>query len=1341
LSENANHILKTYLRRLTNLSGNNRSLLLLRLRSEQLIDLQQLSFLNGEKAFEIIKDLIAGKSKKICPVLDSRMETINEASRKLKRLQRIDKLIFEERGSNDLHMGWPMVHGKFSDGTLVRCPLLYFPVSITLENNQWVLHLREDSGITFNKSFLLAYSFYNRVKLNDKLNDTSFEDFDADATVFRTQLYQLLRDSVEINFNPDTFTDELIPFQEYKKDEFEKQHHSGEIKLFQEAVLGIFPQAGSQLVPDYLYLIEHQASHDLEDFFSSRTQGDAVEISQWVSSVKEEKIYAPFPLDAYQEHALRIVKDGRSVIVQGPPGTGKSQLISNLMADAIASGKKVLLVCQKRVALDVVYDRLAKIELSDFLGLIHDFRNDRRTIYEKIARQIDRIEDYKIRNRSIDAIQIERRFFQVCRSIDQRMEELEEFRKALFSEQDCGISVKELYLTSNPKAPNINIRQEYQYFNFSTLRDVVNKFKRYAKYAGSLEIEEHPWRNRKSFVTLQLSHLSDIEKLVKDIPKFQQHIRTALNKIIAIDINLVECETLLHRQRDAEEMLGLLNDDIVFQYFQMMSNEKEEETSLLWLQNMERVCLNCFEGPGVETTLQKNQIDQCQTALQQRMETRRNLFRLIRWELFSENKFFLKRVLIGNGLEYNLQGLTTLEQRIDNRLNLEHHLTALRQKSWLHDLPKGINQALLKGWFATQAKAIQSKLIFHSLRELRDVTHIQKYTRLEFLEMMRSVFTTISTIPFHRSDWQEYLTPYQILQLIQQPERESDFIGSLQADFDKLCEFDRVKESLLSYETEVIIKLREVAGGWDPKELLVLFQNSVRLAWIEHIEMKYPILRSVSTFKMEEVQTELQQMVEEKQKLSIEILLLRARERVYEQIEYNRLNNRVTYRDLHHQVTKKKKIWPVRKLMAEFSEELFNLIPCWMASPESVSAIFPMKELFDVVIFDEASQCFSERGIPAMYRGKQVLIAGDEKQLRPFELYQVRWEEEVEGPDFEVDSLLELSNRYLPTVHLQGHYRSQALPLIDFSNRFFYEGRLKLLPEKNVINSQQPSIEFHKVTGVWEDQTNRLEGESVVQLAVQQFKMNPDKEIGIITFNAPQQMLIMDLLEERCGHEGMVIPESLFIKNIENVQGDEKDIIIFSIGYAPDKDGKMNMQFGSLNVAGGENRLNVAITRAREKIIILSSILPEDLKLQGIKNEGPKLLRKYLEYAREVSAGEFKIKDSNTPENATSWYLKDRIAVEGIRDKTNFTLSTQALPFSDLVVKDRLYYAGIILSDDELYHSALTSKEPHVYVPALLQHKNWEYLRIFSRNWWSDRENVENELAKFMYRLSENKLK
>ncbi|MDH4057974.1 MAG: DUF4011 domain-containing protein, partial [Cyclobacteriaceae bacterium] len=202
----AQSTLKAFMRRLTGLSGNNRSLLLLRLYSEQVMDIQRLSQLNKEPAFGIIEALLAGKDKRICPLLDSRMEAVNEASKKLKRLQRLDKFIFEERGSNDLHVGWPIVRGKFSDGTIVRAPLLFFPVQLLQEKTDWVLKIRKDAGTTFNKSFLLAYFYFNQVAPNESLLEFDFEELDSDSTVFRTQLYQALKETVEINFNPDTFS-------------------------------------------------------------------------------------------------------------------------------------------------------------------------------------------------------------------------------------------------------------------------------------------------------------------------------------------------------------------------------------------------------------------------------------------------------------------------------------------------------------------------------------------------------------------------------------------------------------------------------------------------------------------------------------------------------------------------------------------------------------------------------------------------------------------------------------------------------------------------------------------------------------------------------------------------------------------------------------------------------------------------------------------------------------------------------------------------------------------------------------------------------------------------------
>ena len=1331
------NILQSYLRRLTNLSGNNRSLLLLRLSAEQLMDLHEVNHLNGYPSFEVLKALIAGKTIKLCQVLDSRVESNNEVSKKLKKIQRADSFLFEERGSYDLHIGWPFVRGKFSDGTPVRCPLLFFPVSITQENNGWFLQLRQQAGITFNKSFLLAYAFYNKVSLEEEMLDVSFEDFSPDSTVFRTQLYQLLKEKLEINFNPDNFRDELIAFQQFKKEDFDMKHRNGELKLFPEAVLGIFPQAGSQLVPDYLKLIDESNTLDLEEFFLGKNLHSAdesgIEKILLNQSLKEEKIHTPFILDAYQENAIKAVKMGRSIVVQGPPGTGKSQLICNLMADAIASGKRALLVCQKRAALDVVYNRLQEKQLGDFVGLVHDFRNERKTIFNKIARQIDSIEDYKSFNRSLDVIQMERRFFQVCRSIDRITEEFDAFKQTLFSDEECGLSVKELYLTSDVSGDTINIRQEYQHFPFTTLPQFMKTLHQYAVYAATFEAPEYVWKNRSSFSGYQLHALKEIENVIRQIPAYQKETQDKVRELANVTMNLEEADSFRAREDDVLGMIALLKTDIIFTYMQAMADEKDNETSFLWFTNVERVLMNCFTGPGAETSLKPEELVKFQEALQKKMKARGNLFRMVRWALFSKDKQWINDVLEANGLQKSKKGLRLLEGKIDNRLNLEHHLTAVKKKGWLIELPTDYDEVNIKTWFMRQKLAIRAKLIFNTLREVKEGLHPKKYNRRSFIKVFNDLLAIVGDLKDRKKEWLKYITPYQFRHLVSEPAAEAEYVRTLRRDFESLCDFDRIRENLASHEKDTISKLYDKVGRWDAPALEALLQNSLRLAWIEHIEAKNPDLRSVSSRKMEQQREELMTLVEEKQKLSHDILLLRARERVYENLEYNRLNNRVTYRDLYHQVTKKKKVWPLRKLITDFQHEIFNVIPCWMVSPEATSAIFPMTEIFDLVIFDEASQCFSERGIPAMYRGKQIVVAGDDMQLKPNELYQSRWDEGGDHPDLEVDSLLDLAKRYLPTVHLQGHYRSQSLELIDFSNRYFYEGRLQLLPDRNILNKQQPAIEYQQVNGVWEDNTNPVEAAAVVDRVHSLLAAEPGKHIGVVTFNSPQQNLILDLLEDRFAKEGLAIPPTLFVKNIENVQGDEKDIIIFSVGYAPEKNKKkMNMQFGSLNMVGGENRLNVAVTRAREKIILICSIQPEQLHTEELKNEGPRLLKKYLEFAREVDQRRFTPTFYGNGKQKSSWYLNHQIKTWGEEKFPEFKFEVNRLPLADVHIRNDQGYLGIVLTDDMHYYNSLSEKDFFAYVPTLMTRRNWDYHYVFSRNLWQDKEKVEEDLLRFI---------
>jgi superfamily I DNA and/or RNA helicase len=1339
-------ILQTYLRRLTNLSGNNRSLLLLRIVAEHFIDVHAFDFLNNSPSFEVIHQLIAGRSTiKLCSGVDPRDARNNEVSSRLKKLQRIDKFIFEERGSKDLHVGWPFLRGRFSDGMLVRAPLLFFPVEIILKENDWFLQLRKDVTLTFNKTLLLAYAYYNQVSLEEDLIEKVFDDFDRESKSFRTALYKLLKDSpVEINFNPEIFVDLLMPFENFKKEDFANRHGNGELKLYPEAVLGIFPQAGSYLVPDYVHLIREDKYRDFEHFFSERSYAeDEVEEKKHLSffyflnKIKEEHTFTSFKMDAFQENALKAVKKGNSIVVQGPPGTGKSQLICNLISDFIARKKRVLVVCQKRAALDVVYERLKQEEISDFAALVHDFKNDRKQIYAQISSQINSLYKYRLKNNSLDAIHLERRFLQSSRQIDRLTEELEELKFALFDEKECGLSVKELYMTSDPNKPFINLKQEYNYFKFNDLQPFLTKLNYYILAAKRFMKEGYPWHVRKNFKDHSLTDLKGIISLIEEIPGFMEELDRNTMELIGSKVSLYEAELILKKRKAISTMFEILADQEVYREFQFILSSNPDKADYLYLSNLEKNITRCFGDEGLEASLPVEELGKLQVALHRMFRARKNMLRWLGWLAFSRDRPWIKRVLDENQLKTKLNDLKTLTRKLDNRLNFEHNITKLKSNDWIREVPGMPDLQPILRWFDTLKKAVKAKDLFISARNFPQYFNVSGMDYTQLKNSIERLLELLKEVPGKKMAWETYLLPIQIEDIINGKYDRSKLTYTLNRDFEDLCEFDRLQHDFYDYERYAISKLDPVMDSHSSQEIQALFDNSLRMAWIEHIETKYPVLRVVSSLKMESMIRELQEAVKEKLKVSREIILMKCRERTYEGVEYNRFKNMTTYRELSHQVMKKRKIWPIRRLVSHFSAELFNLIPCWMTSPESVSAIFPMEKMFDLVIFDEASQCFTERGIPAMYRGKQIVVAGDAQQLSPFDLYKVRWDNEPEEdvPELEADSLLDLTGQYLMQVQLRGHYRSKSMDLIDFSNQHFYGGNLSILPDRKLLNRKEPAINFQVVEGIWEKSCNEIEAKYVAELVLDLIKKNDSGDIGVVAFNARQQDLILDLIEQRAAEQEISLPESLFVKNIENVQGDERDIIIFSLTHGPDKKGKLAMQFGSLNVIKGENRLNVAVTRAREKIYLISSFRPHQMKTEHLRNEGLKMLKRYLEYADLVSGGKFSPAPKIPVKSNADWYLKNRIR-EDLSKNRKFRMEiSEEMPFADLTLKTEEDYHGVILTDDDLYFQNVSSKEAHVYNPFTLAMKNWKFRGVFSREYWQDKNQVINRLIIFSNHL------
>jgi hypothetical protein len=409
-------------------------------------------------------------------------------------------------------------------------------------------------------------------------------------------------------------------------------------------------------------------------------------------------------------------------------------------------------------------------------------------------------------------------------------------------------------------------------------------------------------------------------------------------------------------------------------------------------------------------------------------------------------------------------------------------------------------------------------------------------------------------------------------------------------------------------------------------------------------------------------------------------------------------------------------------LIRDFESELFDLIPCWLTTAESCGTIFELKKTFDLVVMDEASQCKVEEAIPALYRGAQSLILGDEKQLAPNDLYAIKATEEDLGDiTLEMQSALDLASFYFPKQMLEGHYRSRTTDLIEFSNQYFYEGKLNFLPNYHHYKDQTPGIQYIKVDGVWKNNRNETEANKVIELLAREIPLK--KSVGVITFNYEQQHLIQDLVE----NSELVLPPNLEVKNIENMQGDEFDVVIFSIGYGPRENGKISGNFGLLNLEHGENRLNVAITRAKEKIYVVTSVLPHQLNVDEAKNLGPKLLKAYLQYSLEVSERKEKVFFLQPGRHGYDWYLKNKV-YDIVKSEG---LESRQTPFSDLVVEVH-GESKLILTDDDRYQTAQSTKAVHAYRLMRMRENDWPHNRYYSRLYWRDKERFEDLLKRYL---------
>ena len=1172
---------------------------------------------------KIMKKISKAVSSSVYPDDVSPLD-VNKVVSDLKYLKREVEEIQKETGKYDLYIGFPYVFGKINDDISVKAPLLLFPVSLTVEKDFAMLTHIENQPIIFNRSFILAYCNENKIK-----TDNLISEFDPLSESTFSSIQDVISYLEKNNFK---FSHQkrktVVPFDPIR--EFEQK--GLEIKYM--AVLGRFPLA-NPIYNDYEILEKQNLSTPSIDLL---LQGKAK---------KEKKIkntpitYTINDLDYAQENAIDQINRSSNIVIYGPPGTGKSQTIVNIISDALCKNKKVLVVSQKRAALDVVFSRLGK--LNSKAMFIPDPEKDKAAFFDRI-----RLLHAQALREDFRATQ--KKFQNNEASINKEVDILENISKVLFSPTEFGLSLQEMYAQSYNIGKDSKDYRLYEKLldtpiskmNYQELYDVI-------RYVSDKKLSD-----------LYI----DRQKALKNNPLIA-HLKTDIE---------------LHQLKEVSFFVGQIIDNemppfdfsqyphsryLATFYLEKTATKRPEMTELANI-------IMQVENKSLCSWLKASYIPPL-------------------WIIFPFTKYAhsKKRDNIVIDLNIALKALEMFEKPF-----------ALLQ-SILDDEGYALVMGGIINGNKTFVKSLQKAL--ENYVAVRDMNIA--------ISELSDTMKTILEFSYENSDKtyagvNETLNKIIPLRIYHEIIKNGSYIENT---LSKTVGFDSIRERIIKLK----IDQRELT-----KSLALDKFSQDYLEYYEHSEKS---------------------------------------------------------KDYLYQIQKQRALWPIRRMVEFFSDFLFRLFPCWLLSPQAVSTIFPLeKDMFDLVVFDEASQMFVENALPTIYRGSRIVVAGDNKQLRPSSGFVRRYQADdtfdysvdlSTQAALEVESLLDLATSKFTPVHLTYHYRSMYSELIDFSNVAFYDNKLQIAPNILKSNAYRP-IERIKVRGMWQNRHNHEEAVAVVKLVrtlLRERKYN--ESIGIVTFNNEQKEYIEDMLDAEADKVAVFRKQlyaeqnriengensSLFVKNLENVQGDERDIIIFSIGYAKNDADRVVAQFGSLSMDGGENRLNVAITRAKKKVYVVTSIEPEELdNVETTKNSGPKLLRKYLIYARAVSGGSES--DIKTVLSTFSHEKKNVIQVGAYEEKikqgleqlgyTVFTNLGNTSYKLSLGVYDKELQRFIlgIECDYSAYKSSESVLERDVYRIKFLESRGWKIVRVWSRDWWQSPKQVLNNLSEIIEREKEKLL-
>ena len=1142
-------------------------------------------------------------------------------------------------------------------------------------------------------------------------------------------------------------------------------------------VLGNFNYKKMSLVSDYNKVTDTGIEHPV---FNELFNNEPKQIEEPIIDNNPAEWYHVITADPTQAKAVLHSRAGKSYIIQGPPGTGKSQTITNLIADFLANGKTILFVCEKRAALDVVYHRLQQNKLAELCCYIHDSQGDKK----KFIQDLKLIYDDFLKNKmDVTAISAQRKFV-----LDQLLEKIKLLQTYHHQQRnvstEAGVPTRQLVETLvklKMYVPAMDaVKQESvpDYNQWLQYGDVIQQLGKALEDTGAeQQLANHPFSNLGTAIVKADNPFTLMDSLVN-------HSRSSIQQLSTI---ISQNNIPQQHAAELENIKNLIQDSVVLEPLAQSKNLRLVETSNAESKEFE----NAYKGYKEVLNSYKQSIETNKRWINK--FDKQEVEQAIGLAVKHEKSFFS---FLNGGW-----------RRLKSQLKQSYDFSSHQVKPAFSLILKQLQEEYKIKDNADQNKTLLEKnynvdnieIVYIGIEVLR---RKQGDKEIDFLlqhpqsnELVLQLSKLNNTLQRLEIQLKQCLYGYEGKSLMQ----INDELATLKSNADSLKDllpvlrrFAEIPESLQQFIRKLPITPVQAEAAMANKTLQDIFY-------------KNQIFAGTNQKMLQETANDIEKYYKELLQLNSDFIRAERRQKFIHNYELSNTSVTVLSQEqkllkkeytagrkiLEHQMGLTKAYKSIRELASnESGKVLKDIKPVWLMSPLSVSDSLPLDiNFFDVVIFDEASQITLEEGIPALFRAPQTIIVGDDKQMPPSNFFSAKAEdpedlETIEGEkedeilSSDADSLLVQGSRKLSSTMLSWHYRSRYETLISYSNHAFYEAGLLTIPDKTIhhnskplIEVQQPeegsinasyllngSISFHYLpNSIYENRSNISEAKYIASLLKKLLLDNVEDTIGIVAFSQEQQGIIEeaidnlaltdkafeDVLEKAYNRKDEGQFTGLFVKNLENVQGDERDIIIMSVCYGHDSNKKMLMNFGPINRKGGEKRLNVIFSRAKKHMAIVSSIRYNHIT--NDYNDGANYFKRFLHYAEMVSTGNMNvartildglITNEQKKKEITSTISITTVQIKKALEAKGYIVNEQ-IGQSDfkcnLAIKknaeDTNYCLGILI-DDEFHYRNSDLVEQYYQRPSILKSFGWQMTNVFAKDWLENSNRVLDTIIK-----------